>query len=228
MNPGLKMILATREREGERMGWERPVHYPRDRTYNGSEMPYTSGGRDMEREPMEEMRRRRDRRGRFMTAEPYDMPSYDNEGERMRPMAKDRRMDEYPRQRPMMNIGFASGEDAESMIAFPNHERSGNRRMDHRTAEAWVSNMTNEDGTKGPHWKMEQTEQVRKQKNLDCDPVEFWVAMNAAYSDLAKIAKKYNVNNMDFYVDFAKAFWLHDQDAVEHKLSAYYEAVVEK
>ena len=104
----------------------------------------------------------------------------------------------------------------------------GDKKLTHEMAEEWMDGLQNEDGSRGPTWSLEETKRIMKQKGIEVEPMTFWVAMNAAYSDLAKIAKKYNVNNMDFYVDFAKAFWLHDQDAVEHKLSAYYEAVVEK
>jgi hypothetical protein len=65
-----------------------------------------------------------------------------------------------------------------------------------------------------------------KQKGIDCDPVEFWVAMNAMYSDYFNVAKKMNVNNVDFYTHMAKAF-IDDKDAGEGKLMRYYEAVVE-
>ena len=146
-------------------------------------------------------------------------------------------MNNYPEQRrrgAMENrIGFRMGDDPHTgeTLTFPSHpvmhkEKGG--RLTKETAEAWVEHMENEDGTRGPHWKMEQTEQVRRQKGLDCDPLEFWVAMNAAYSDLCKVAKKYNVNTVDYYVDYVKAFWFNDQDAEPHKLSAYYEGVVKK
>lgn len=93
-------------------------------------------------------------------------------------------------------------------------------------AEEWMRGMHNEDGTKGPHWTMEQAKQVMAQKGIQTDPVKFWVALNAIYSDLVAVAKKHNINTMDFYVDAATAFWLRDQDAVEDKLGAYYEYVV--
>lgn len=107
-------------------------------------------------------------------------------------------------------------------------QKGKGRQLDKETAESWVESMKNEDGTTGAHWTMEQTEQVRKQHGLECDPVEFWVAMNAAYSDLCKFAKKYNTNTVNYYVDFVKSFWFNDQDAVPNKLAAYYEGVVKK
>ncbi len=83
-----------------------------------------------------------------------------------------------------------------------------------------------EDGTKGPHWSFEQAKQVMAQRGIECDPAEFWAALNMIYSDYVKVAKKFNVgSNIDFYVDMAKAF-LDDKDAGPDKLAKYYQYVV--
>lgn len=209
---------------------------------NDGEMRRGGGGRGrmeydgMENEdmegPSEEMRRRyrRYRDGRFAPKNRYFPPEYG--GEEMEMESRNREMNNYPQQRRMeerMNhIGFDGGFMEEGMIAFPEKERKASQRLDKKTAEEWVESMKNEDGTKGPHWTMEQTEQVRRQKGLDCDPLEFWVAMNASYSDLSKLAKKYSVNNMDYYVDYVLSYWFKDKDAVPNKLAAYYESVVKK
>lgn len=92
-------------------------------------------------------------------------------------------------------------------------------------AEEWTSHMENEDGTTGPHWSFEQIEKIIAQRGIDCDPYKFWAIMNAVYSDGVKVAKKHNVNTMDYYVDMALS-WLHDKDAVGDKTAAYYEYVV--
>lgn len=105
-------------------------------------------------------------------------------------------------------------------------EASSVQPIDKRTAEEWAKNMQNEDGTTGPHWTMEQTKQVQAQKGIDCDPVKFWVAMNASYSDLCKFFKKHNINSIDAYVDYALAFWFDDKDAQKDKLERYYQYVV--
>ena len=61
---------------------------------------------------------------------------------------------------------------------------------------------------------------------IECDPAEFWAALNMIYSDYVKVAKKFNVgSNIDFYVDMAKAF-LDDKDAGPDKLAKYYQYVV--
>ena len=46
------------------------------------------------------------------------------------------------------------------------------------------------------------------------------------YSDYYKVAKKFNVNNTEFYADLAEAF-LRDKDAADDKLMRYYEYVVD-
>ena len=97
--------------------------------------------------------------------------------------------------------------------------------MDMETAKEWTKHMKNEDGTKGPHWTFDQTKQLIQQRKLDVDEFEFFAILNAMYSDYCKVAKKHNINNMDFYVDLAVA-WLDDEDAVPNKAMAYYECIV--
>lgn len=93
-------------------------------------------------------------------------------------------------------------------------------------AEEWMNNLQNEDGTKGPHWTLEQVKQVMAQKGVECDPIRLWVAMNAEYSDRSAVNRKHNVNTIDFYLDSAIASWLKDKDAVGDKEAAYYMYVV--
>lgn len=98
-------------------------------------------------------------------------------------------------------------------------------KLDERTAKEWVGRMQNADGTKGPHWTMDQTKQFAQQKGIDCDPLELWVAMNMMYSDYCAVAKKLQQNTVDFYLMLAQAF-LDDKDAGEGKLAKYYKCVV--
>ena len=92
-------------------------------------------------------------------------------------------------------------------------------------AEEITRKMVNEDGSKGAHWNMDQTKQVMEQRGIQCDPVEFYIAMNMMYSDYYPVAKKLNVNSVDFYADMAKAF-LDDKDAGKDKLAKYFAYVV--
>lgn len=97
--------------------------------------------------------------------------------------------------------------------------------LNRKTAEEWTSRMQNEDGSKGPHWSMDQVEQIMKQKNVRCDPAEFYAILNAMYSDYSEVAQKHGVHKQDFYIDMAKAF-LMDKDAVKDKAAAYYMYIV--
>lgn len=99
------------------------------------------------------------------------------------------------------------------------------RKLDEHTAHEWMNGLKNEDGTTGPHWTIDQTRQVAKQKGLQYDDLTTWVAMNIMYSDYCGVAKKLNVNNVDFYVCMAQAF-LDDKDAAENKLYSYYKHIV--
>ena len=100
------------------------------------------------------------------------------------------------------------------------------RPMDRQMAEEWTAHMENEDDTRGPHWTMEQVEKLMLQRGVDCDPVQFWVAMNMMYSDYCKIFQRYGVGDkIDFYADMAKAF-LDDKDAAPDKLARYFECIV--
>lgn len=98
--------------------------------------------------------------------------------------------------------------------------------FDEHMAKEWSSMMENEDGTKGPHWSMDQVKKVMEQKEMTGDPIQTWITMNMMYSDYCKAAKKLGVNNMDFYTEMSKAF-LEDKDAgASDKLAAYYENIV--
>lgn len=142
---------------------------------------------------------------------------------------------EYGRRAPQSRqIGFERMENA-NMAYMGGGSKGGmmqmggaqgySEGMDMETAKEWTKHMKNEDGTKGPHWSMEQVKQLVNQRKLDVDEVEFFAVLNAMYSDYCKVAKKHNVNNMDFYVDLAMA-WLQDEDAVPDKAMMYYECIV--
>lgn len=157
--------------------------------------------------------------------------------------------------RPMNKIGFnVSGEmdrvppefsrEYRTSAGYPGMDEAAYRRGGERMsgygsgggeipftralAEEWVHGMRNADGTTGPHWSMEKTEEVRAQRGINCDPLAFWAAMNMIYSDYSKAAEKVNANTMDFYACMAKAF-LEDKDSRSQggeKLARYYEYVV--
>ena len=124
-----------------------------------------------------------------------------------------------------------SSKDHEKHAAY-GKDADHSHEMDHSKhelsiddAKTWVAGMSNEDGSYGARWTMEQTKQVQEQRGIDCDPMHFWVTMNMMYSDYCAAAKKFGVDNPDFYAEMAKAF-LHDKDAAPGKLANYYHAIV--
>ena len=93
-------------------------------------------------------------------------------------------------------------------------------------AEYWMENLQNEDGTKGPHWSLEDVKSIIKQRGLQVDPIRLWVGMNAEYSDNVMINRKYGVDKQEYYLESAIAKWLNDKDAVDDKEAAYFMHVI--
>lgn len=116
------------------------------------------------------------------------------------------------RSRGMYERGYGSYEDSEC--------------LSWEDAKEWMMSIQNADGSKGAHWNIEQTNKLFDKKQLDCAQHDFWVTMNMLYSDYAPVAKKFGVDNADFYACLAEAF-LDDEDAVRDKLAVYYNCIVE-
>lgn len=114
--------------------------------------------------------------------------------------------------------GHKMGGGAMSSVTMP---------MTRETAEHWIHHMKNADGTKGPHWTMEEAKKLMEQKKLRCDPYEFAAILNAMYSDYCGVMRKHGVESDDLYADLAAA-WLMDDDAMPNKAMLYYECIVEK
>lgn len=141
--------------------------------------------------------------------------------------------DYYGAYKALCMIGKHEGGEAET-YAYAGYEKhhgskaspsSGGERLTRQMADEWMEDLENEDGTTGPHWTMEKAQTIKDQSGVGGSSLEFWVALNATYSDLCRVLKKYNINTIDAYVDFAKALWLEDKDAVGDKLAAYHEYV---
>lgn len=104
-------------------------------------------------------------------------------------------------------------------------QREEPKKIDKERAEKIAAKMKNEDGTHGAHWDFAQTKQVLESNGYQCDPAEFYLAMNMMYSDYFSVANRFGVNTVDFYSAMAKAF-LDDKDAGEMKIEKYFEYVV--
>jgi hypothetical protein len=128
-----------------------------------------------------------------------------------------------------------NAEDAMELAALmyvQRHEPHVHREFTEEIAEAWVERLENTDPAKphGGKWSAEQIKPVAQKYGIPTEGEKFWefyAVMNMLYSDYYGVAKKYNALNADFFSDMAMAF-ISDKDAVENKVAAYYEAVVEK
>ena len=98
-------------------------------------------------------------------------------------------------------------------------------RFDRQMAMDWTAGMVNADGTKGPHWTMEETNKFHTQHGLTCSREEFWAIMNSLYSDYCEALRESTASTPETYVRLAKA-WINDADAVPDKAAAYYTYVV--
>lgn len=93
-----------------------------------------------------------------------------------------------------------------------------------------VMKMENEDGTRGPHWSLEETSALASQYGISLsgkfNRYDWFVALNMVYSDYYKVLLNITgSNNVKHYVEFAKA-WLNDKDIDEGKMWYYYQYVM--
>ena len=94
------------------------------------------------------------------------------------------------------------------------------------TAEKWVRSMQGADGSHGAKCTMDQAKMVMEQIGCDCDPWEFYAAINAMYSDYGEVLNKFGLgDNMYAVGEMAKAF-IEDKDAQPEKLARYYQYIV--
>lgn len=89
-----------------------------------------------------------------------------------------------------------------------------------------VSKMENEDGSRGPHWSIEEATALANQHGVNLsnrfNRFDWFVALNMVYSDYYKVIVNItNSNNTKHFVEFAKA-WLADKDVEEGKMWYYY------
>lgn len=218
MKPGMKMMLVSQQRERG--------NYPRYEDQKEAPMSYAEYDR-----PESKFR---DRRGR----EHYDNGRYAPKGGYdggSRMMEDD---EPSPRMGYENNIRYESNRERPSnVIGFARHgesQKKGKQQMGHasggesfeNTAKEWMKSLQNADGSRGPHWTMEQAKSLMHQAGADCDPAEFWAVLNALYSDYSQVLKKFGIDRTDVYAHMAKA-WLEDEDAVDDKAAAYFEYIVE-
>lgn len=247
MRTGTKMLMLTRGNETRsggmdmqqgrsdmRMGYGGMENaYGANMTYGGAQSNYgRSGlyprrdydnGMDESMERMEPESRRRYPRRRDGTFAPRS-EMRDEGVEMYSPMSSYEEF-ESPR---MGRIGFEAESDGKSYRGNIVPMHGGEKKMNREMAEEWMRAIENEDGTRGPHWTVEQAKQVMAQRGIKGDPWTFWVILNSMYADYCKVLQKHNLNKLDLYADLANA-WINDKDVgVDDKAAAYFEYIVKK
>lgn len=89
--------------------------------------------------------------------------------------------------------------------------------------EKALSELVNEDGTKGKHWSYEETRSVANQSNITFEKYneyDWCYVLNMIYSDYYGAVP----NDLSIYVKMAKKF-LEDKDASDGKALKYYLAM---
>lgn len=114
-----------------------------------------------------------------------------------------------------------------SELAANMYEALNGPHFDEEHARYAVEDMENEDGSKGPHWTVEETTSVANQMGINLksekhNKWDWYVAMNMVYSDFYKamVAITGSANTKHF-AELAKA-WLCDKDISEGKMWHYY------
>ena len=210
---------------GEERGWANnygPVEGPRTNTPHNEEVYRMNRGYGPRGGT--EARRQRDSRGRYMMGNRMED---DDEETEMRGQTW------YPPQgrgeTPSMNGGsrYGFGDvyaniDARGTMNRPmqgGSHSSMEKPVDEHTARKWVEDM---DG--GEKFKAQHADQLRTSICPDCEKWEFYVAINAMYSDYHKTAREMGVDRPEYYAMLARDF-LCDADAGPHKLRKYMENI---
>lgn len=116
------------------------------------------------------------------------------------------------------------------MFRMKAYEQEHGPHFNEEHARKAVSKMENEDGTRGPHWSIEETTSFANQYGVNLNTrfnrYDWFVALNMIYSDYYRVITNIsNSNSPKHYVEFAKA-WLNDKDVDEGKMWYYYIYVI--
>lgn len=116
------------------------------------------------------------------------------------------------------------------MFRMKAYEQEYGPHFNEEYARKAVNKMENEDGTRGPHWSIEETTSLANQHGVSLNNkfnrYDWFVALNMIYSDYYRVITNIsNSTSPKHYVEFAKA-WLNDRDVDEGKMWYYYIYVI--
>lgn len=222
MKSGLRMVLMSRDRRydptPQRIGYDDGERYEDD---YGRRSRY-DGRVDRIRDYMPPVY------DRYDDEDEYEQPSRYRRDQREQERIKWQREQDKKR---MLERQRASQTYQNEDAAAPTREQH-TPRMTMETAEEWVECMQPADprAPEGGKWSAAEVKPFAIQLGIPQGGskfAEFYAMMNAMYSDYCEVAKKYGVDQTDFYADMAKA-WMNDKDAKKNKTALYYECIVQK
>lgn len=107
------------------------------------------------------------------------------------------------------------------------YEAINGPHFDESSARKAVKAMENEDGSRGPHWSVEETTSVANQLGINLksekhNKWDWYVAMNMMWSDYYKAVVAMTGNsNTKHFAELAKA-WICDKDIADGKMWHYF------
>ena len=90
----------------------------------------------------------------------------------------------------------------------PAHEGTKTAGFTEADAKRWTEHMENSDGSKGPHWTLEQATAVANSIGVHTDPWVWFAAMNMMYSDYWESATRYGIDRRSIMQISPKSFFL--------------------
>lgn len=112
------------------------------------------------------------------------------------------------------------------LIKVKTYELHNGPHFNEEYARKAVKHMQNEDGTKGPHWSVDEAVQLANQYGVRIgqtfNKYDWYVALNMVYSDYYKfLINTTGSSNSKQFVELAKA-WINDKDIDEGKMWYYF------
>lgn len=246
--------MASRNRNGgNERGNDRDMAYGTGMTYGGDmnrdrvrqpdQYPRSGMHDDWPESP--EMRRRRDKRGRYMGDEGEEMrgeyvgmdyrPDYPIAPREPRNSLYDGggigfSNDEYrPASSHKGGVQPQSAQVGGTLWMKPNE--GGESKLDKKTMEKWVHHMEDDKGQTLKPWSPEEIKPMAMRFGYPTSGErfdEFYTAIHMMKSDFCAVAEDFDVNTPAFYAALADA-WLKDPDAAlrgREKLETYYNCIV--
>lgn len=121
-----------------------------------------------------------------------------------------------------MPLTVANAEKFNIMCKAMKNMSHMHREFTEEDAKEWAKHMN-----PPARWTMDQTTAVMNQYGYHHKPCEFWIVMNALFSDYGKTLIKHGMDKPEIWAGLAHDF-IDDGDAVEGKTARYWRDIVKR